>query len=165
MLITSHNNGQTVSGMSEIPQIKMRSIKYLISIFILLFGCVFVVSPSKAVDIIVNSSIQTSSLSRGTARAIFGMRLLKWPDGRPIKVFVLEDASLTHIAFCKEVLDIFPYQLRQSWDRLVYSGTGQAPISVSSEDEMITMVASNPGAIGYLRRSIVNDRIRTLPLR
>ncbi|WP_124947615.1 hypothetical protein [Sulfurirhabdus autotrophica] len=133
-------------------------------IFILLFGYVFLVSPAKAVDIIINSSIQVNSLSRGTARAIFGMRLLKWPDGRPIKVFVMEDASLSHIAFCKEVLDIYPYQLRQSWDRLVYSGTGQAPISVSSEDEMIAMVASNPGAIGYLRRSIVNDRIRTIPL-
>jgi len=129
-----------------------------------MFACALIAPAAKAVDIIVNPSTPVNAISRGTARAIFGMRLLKWPDGQPIRVFVLEDASPTHIAFCKEVLNIYPYQLRQSWDRLVYSGTGQAPIEVASEEEMLARVASQPGAIGYLKRSMLNDRVRLLLL-
>lgn len=117
-----------------------------------------------AVDIIVNSSIPENIISRSLARSIFGMRFLKWRDGTPIKVYVLEDNQIMHSAFCKEVLDIYPYQLRQSWDRLVYSGTGQAPTLVASEDEMLERVASTRGAIGYLKRSQLNDRIHLLAI-
>jgi hypothetical protein len=41
--------------------------------------------------------------------------------------------------------------MRSAWDRLVYSGTGQAPLEVSSEEEMRAKIASTPGAIGYLK--------------
>ena len=37
-----------------------------------------------------------------------------------------------------------------AWDRLVFSGTGQAPDTVTSTEEMLARVASTPGAIGYL---------------
>lgn len=85
-----------------------------------------------------------------TLRALFGMRLLEWPDGTPVRVFVMDSDSTTHRRFTKEVLQMFPYQLRQAWDRLIFSGTGQAPIEVGSIDEMVQQVIETPGAVGYL---------------
>ncbi len=103
-----------------------------------------------AQEVVVHSSVKQESISRNTLRAIFGMRHRKWPDGFPIKVFVLRDDASLHISFSKSILYIFPYQLRRAWDRQVYSGTGQAPNEVESIEEMRKKIADTPGAIGYL---------------
>jgi ABC-type phosphate transport system substrate-binding protein len=136
----------------------------LIAAVAFLLACLFISRLSEAADVVVvvNPSVTVRKLPGGTLRAIFGMRLLKWNDGKPIRVFVLDDNQPVHVAFCKEVLDLFPYQLRQSWDRLVFSGTGQAPIQVASEEEILASVAATPGAVGYLRRSMVDDRVNIL---
>jgi len=103
-----------------------------------------------AQEVVVHSSVLQENISRNTLRAIFGMRHRKWPDGVPIKVFVLRDDTSLHISFSKSILHVFPYQLRRAWDRQVYSGTGQAPNEVGSIEQMRKKVAVTPGAIGYL---------------
>lgn len=102
------------------------------------------------------------SLSQNALRAIFGMRLRKWKDGTPIKVFVLPDDDPLHIAFSKHILQVFPYQLRNAWDRLVFSGTGEEPITVNSEQQMREKINSTPGAIGYLSRSMIDETIEAI---
>jgi ABC-type phosphate transport system substrate-binding protein len=115
--------------------------------------------------VIVSPQQTPSSISKNALRAIFGMRLRNWPaDQTPVRVFVLRDDSSTHSAFTKQVLNIYPHQLRLAWDRLVFSGTGQAPTEVASEAEMREKVANTPGAIGYLRRSMVDDNIHVLQI-
>ncbi len=90
------------------------------------------------------------------------MRLRTWENGLPVSVFVLPDDAPLHSIFAKQKLNIFPYQLRSTWDRLVYSGTGQAPFIVHTELEMRTRIASTPGAIGYLSESMINDSIQVV---
>ena len=115
-----------------------------------------------AVEVIVNRGVAGTSLAPASARALFGMRLTKWPDGRPVQVFVLPDGHAVHVSLCKERLNLYPYQLRQSWDRLIYSGMAQAPIEVSTDDEMISRVATTPGALGYVRKVKPNDPVKVL---
>lgn len=91
-----------------------------------------------------------ATLTSKKARSIFSMRLRRWPDQSAIRVFVLPDEHPLHINFLEKKLRLFPHQLRRSWDRYIYTGTGQAPIQVSSEEEMLARVASTPGAIGYM---------------
>lgn len=93
------------------------------------------------------------------------MRLHTWPDGTAIKVFVMPDDAPLHAAFSKEKLNVFPYQLRSAWDRLVFSGTGQAPDTVASAEEMLARVASTPGAIGYLTKSKADSRVNVLQIK
>lgn len=113
-------------------------------------------------QLIVNAANAEKSLTRNTLRAIFSMRVHRWPDGTPVRVFVLPDAHPTHRSFAREVLSLFPHQLRRSWDRYVYSGIGTAPIEVISEKDMIHKVATIPGGIGYTGREVSNENIRTL---
>lgn len=115
--------------------------------------------------VVVNSDVAVHELPLGTVRTIFGMRLQAWDGGLPIKVFVLPDNHPAHVAFTKQVLGMFPHQLRWAWDRLVFSGTGQAPLQVRSEEEMRERVASTPGAIGYLRRGQIDGDIHELRLK
>ncbi len=135
------------------------------------------------VSVITNPSVQAANpIAQNTLAVIYGMRLRSWDDGTPIRVYVLPDDHPVHVRFCKQILGVFPYQLRIAWDRLVYSGTGQAPvqvqdedemrakvanlrsaaITVSSEEEMRAKVADNAGALGYLTRGMVDDSVVVL---
>ncbi len=93
------------------------------------------------------------------------MRLKNWPDGTLVKVFVLPDNHDLHSRFANEVLGLYPYQLRRVWDRQIFSGTGQAPITASSEQEILDRIAATPGAIGYTETLFDNPRIRVLEVR
>lgn len=115
--------------------------------------------------VIVHPSVAIQSLSRNEARAIFAMRRRIWPNGVPIQVFVLPDDRPLHQAFCKQILNIYPHQLRRIWDRGVFSGTGQAPIEVETLEEMQRQVASVAGAIGYVDRAYLNASVKAVTVR
>ncbi len=135
--------------------------------FILLCLPMLAIADQQGADspvIIVSPQQTPQSVSTNALRAIFGMRLRNWPDQIPVHVFVLRDDNPTHSVFSKQILNIYPHQLRLAWDRLVFSGTGQAPTEVNSEEAMREQVAKTPGAIGYLPRSMVNDSVRILPV-
>ena len=87
-----------------------------------------------------------TTITRNALRAIFGMRLRAWADGTPIRVYVLPDDNAVHVAFSKELLGVFPHQFRTAWDRLVFSGTGQAPLQVGNKEEMRARIAGIDGA-------------------
>lgn len=125
--------------------------------FLILFFSVSVSASEAGIVIVVNKSVRLNSFSSNFARQIFGMKTRQWPDGAAVKVFVMPDRSEQHLKFSKEILGTFPYRLRSAWDRQVYSGTGQAPYEVISEDEMLELVSQTPGAIGYLPRKSANS--------
>lgn len=105
------------------------------------------VAPATA--IVAHPSVAVSALSRAQLRSIFLMRQVVWPDGSAIKVFVLPPESAGHQQFCRDQLQLFPYQLERVWQKLIYSGTGTAPGTVSDRTAMLEMIARTPGAIGY----------------
>lgn len=117
------------------------------------------------VVVVVNPSVSYREISTNALRAIFGMRLRTWPNGEHITVYVMNDKSPVHTQFAKQQLSIFPHQLRLAWDRLVYSGTGQAPLEVDSEQEMRAKVAATTDAIGYLTVEMVDDSVRVLQVK
>lgn len=107
---------------------------------------------AQSVEIIVNPSISGVQLDRDLLRAIFTMRLRSWPNGPPVRVFVLPDDDPVSDRFYREQLGMYSYVLRSAWDRMVYTGTGLAPTVVHSEEEMRERVRATPGAIGYVSR-------------
>ena len=133
-------------------------------IHFLIGSLALITAQSRAAEVIVNPSVSQTTISQNTLRAIFGMRLLQWPDGAPITVFILPLKNPVHGSFIKERLGVFPHQLERSWDLLIFSGTGQSPIGVESEKEMRKRVAETPGAIGYLSRKDFNENVRLLPI-
>lgn len=118
--------------------------------------------PAAALEIVANREVTTSQITHMELQAIFTMRMRVWQDGLPIRVFVLGDSTPEQAEFAKKLLDIFPYQLRRYWDRLVFSGTGQAPIELTSSGEMYSRVASTPGAIGYLPPEYIGNQVRII---
>jgi hypothetical protein len=74
-----------------------------------------------------------------------------------VRVFVLPDHDSVTDLFCREELGTYPYVMRATWDRVVFTGTGLAPTVVESEREMRARIGSTPGAIGYVRSGDTSD--------
>ncbi|WP_236944396.1 substrate-binding domain-containing protein [Kushneria marisflavi] len=131
----------------------------LASIVTLLLWCGQAVHAQESLVLIANPSTPPGNMTRETVRAIFAMRQRTLPSGEAAHVFVLPDKHPLHERFTKEILGVYPHQLRLSWDRLVFSGTGQAPNEVGSVEEMRQRVASTPGGLGYLNKGAVDDSV------
>lgn len=123
-----------------------------------LFGTATAFSAESA---IVHPSV-SQSINEKQLRSIFSMRRREWQDGTAITVFVLPDSHQTHKSFCKNSLSMFPHRLRKAWNRLVFTGTGQAPEEVKSEEEMLQKVRQTPGAIGYLSVDKIDATVKSL---
>lgn len=115
-----------------------------------------------AVYPVINLDTSQRSISKNGLSAIFKMRLRHWNDGSDVTVFVLPDEDPLHKQFCKQILNVFPHQMRKNWNKLVFSGTGQAPIRVENKEEMINKLRSTPGAVGYLSGADIIDGIKIL---
>jgi ABC-type phosphate transport system substrate-binding protein len=114
--------------------------------------------------VIVHPGVDGRSITAATLRNIYTLRQTLWSDHRPIVVFVLPDDHPVHETFAKETLGLYPYRLRQTWDRLSFSGMASAPIEVRNETEMRARVRATPGAIGYTSKDISYDGIKILRL-
>jgi hypothetical protein len=149
------------SGHSTVP-FGVRTCLSLAACILLTAG---VVRASSSLELIVHPALAIQALPVATARSLFTLRLRRWPDGTSVKVFVLPDDEPIHRAFSKQVLNVLPHQLRRAWDRQVFTGTGQAPVQVQSEQQMLERVASTPGAVGYVSGATAADgRVRKLEL-
>lgn len=137
----------------------MRLLKILLFVFFY-----FIVGGVEAQIVIGNTQVETTSLSKSTLRSIFLMRMTEWETGEPIMVYVLDASHSVHVDFCRNVLGLFPYQLQQVWDRLVFSGTGQSPQYVNSLESMKRAIRQNPGAIGYIDMENVDDTVRRISI-
>jgi ABC-type phosphate transport system substrate-binding protein len=111
---------------------------------------------------VVNPSVESKDIRVEQVRRIFSMRQTAWPNDQVITVYVLSNQNQTHQVFSTKVLGMFPYQLDRIWNKLVYSGLGEEPIKVQSEQEMLERVSQQPGAIGYVMYPFSDDNVNVL---
>lgn len=122
-------------------------------------------SPALAARAVVNVQIPDDEIEdRTDLRAVFTLRKRQWRSGQPIKVYVLPDQDPVHEDFVKGKLHLFPYQLRQIWNRLVFSGTGVAPVQLENQAQILEAVAEDPYAIGYVNGGELPDTVKEVPL-
>jgi len=113
-----------------------------------------------AVEVVMNAGNSDELLQESyDLRSIFSMRTRYWVNGEKIRVFVLPDDNVLHKAFVKEKLQMFPHQLRRTWNRMTYTGTGQPPVTVDSIEEMLEKIKSTAYSIGYIDRRVDDESI------
>lgn len=143
-----------------LKQARPRTIGLLIIGVLLLAPAMPAVAEQTTVAVVHPEVEATPDLAQ--LRAIYTMRLRHWPDGRPIRVYTLPDQHPVHVRFAERRLRVLPHLLRRTWDRLVYSGTGQAPVEVADEASMRSAISATPGSIGYLSTDGDHEGVRAL---
>ncbi|WP_373294949.1 hypothetical protein [Vreelandella hamiltonii] len=149
------------------PRNHWRTYGLLALCWLLLMPATARAEPAESLAVIVlvaHPDIEHSALPRDALRAMFAMRQRTWPNGQAMQVFVLPNRDTVHARFAKEMLAVYPHQLQLAWDRMVFSGMGQAPHRVRDQVDMREQVARTPGALGYLEREYLDESVRVISM-
>ena len=122
--------------------------------------------PLRAADtpvvLVVNDSVEIEQISVDSLRAIYSLRQLSWPDGVEVTAFVLDINGDTHRMFCRDLLKVYPHQLKKGWDRMEYTGRARGLQVVQSEQMLLNLVKQIPGAIGYVQRAVKTPNVHMI---
>lgn len=138
--------------------------RYALLVMWLLFFVFFSSSKSYAITFIANNSVIEASITNKIIRNIYTLQKIYWENGSKIKVYTFEDNHPLHQQFSKQVTHTFPHQYRRIWDRLRFSGTGVAPTTVYSIEEMFTKVSKTKNSVGYVDKIIDTPNLQELKL-
>lgn len=114
----------------------------VIGLMLLSFG-------SQALSVIVHPS-NTAVLTKSDIADIFLGKKLEFENGETIKPVSLGEENEVTLNFVDSVLNKTPAQLKSYWARLIFTGQGEPPVAVDSEQQLLEMVASDPNAIGFV---------------
>lgn len=81
------------------------------------------------------------------------------PDGRTILLASPKEGK-TRDAFLNDTLGKSESQYRALWSRLTFTGVGQPPKELSSEEEVRKAVATNPSLVGVIDSTLVDASVK-----
>lgn len=116
---------------------------------------------SAEIVLIANKGISENSLSKEEIKRIFLGKKKKWQDNTPITI-ILRKRDDTHEELLKKYVQRSPKQFQNVWRRLVFTGEGQFPRSISNEGKLIDVVAKQKGAISYIDSAQLNNKVKII---
>jgi ABC-type phosphate transport system substrate-binding protein len=93
-------------------------------------------------------------------RRVYTGSLKGWPDGSPVLVFDQSEDTETREVFSNIMLRKSMANLRAIWSQNIFTGKGLPPKLASPDTEMKRIVAAERNAIGYIRRSQLDDSVK-----
>ena len=107
--------------------------------------------------IIVNKSNATSKVTAADLEKLLKTTVQNWPDGKRVKVFLTDPSSADSKMILQRVYKMRPEEIKS------LAETHKVDIQVvASDDVVLTMVHSNPGAIGIVNVYSINSHVKVL---
>lgn len=85
-----------------------------------------------------------------------------WPDGSPVFPLDQDHGGDVRDAFCQEWLGRSQAAVGAIWAQNIFTGKALPPKIVAPDERMKKIVATNRNAIGYIRRSALDDTVKPL---
>ena len=133
--------------------------KYLLLTGMLLLSCA---GAQAEVVAVVSADSAVTSLSKNDIADIFLGKRARYPDGRPAIPLDQSEGSAERAAFYARYAAKTPVEMKMHWSKLIFTGRGQPPRQVGDAHALKAALAQQPGAIGYLDRSLVDDTLTVL---
>ncbi len=111
--------------------------------------------------VIANPTLRAVTASKSEIREVFTGATSTLKGGSRVTPVLLKSSSVTD-EFLAQYLDEADATFRTRWRTLVFSGQSTMPRSVDTEAAVVTYVAHNPGAIGYITRTTPHEGVKVL---
>lgn len=111
---------------------------------------------------VVSSRSAVTALSNSQIADIFLGKSARFPDGSPAVPFDQIEGSAIRDEFYGKVVGKTAAQIKVYWSRILFTGRGRPPPTVSDSIEMKRRITENRAAIGYIDRSLVDDSVRVV---
>jgi len=121
----------------------------VLAVAVLAVGAAPVASADGTFRIIVHPQVKGSQIPRASLTSIFLKQAPKWGDGSPVAPVDQSVRSPVRKAFSNDVLQQGLVEVQVYWVRKMATGSTPPPVKTSDE-EILSFVASTPGAIGYV---------------
>jgi hypothetical protein len=118
------------------------------------------VERSLDVVVVVAAASPTAALGRSELADLFLGRVAEFPDGRPAVPIDHREGCPVRAEFNSEYLGRSAAQVKAHWSQVIFTGRGSPPRSVAGDDQLRRLIASDPTAIGYLERRLVDASLR-----
>ena len=124
----------------------------VLAVAVLAAGAAPVASADATFRVIVHPQVKGSQIPRAALTSIFLKQAPKWGDGSSVLPVDQSVRSPVRKAFSSDVLQQGLVEVQVYWQRKMASGVTPPPVKTSDE-EIVSFVASTPGAIGYVSSS------------
>lgn len=116
---------------------------------------------SGQVAVIANPSVPVDTITNIEILDFYTRDIRFWENKKPVIVFDLKPKGKVKEVFY-EFLGKSTSRMKSIWMKKMLSGEGDPPEAVDSESEMIKKVSSTPGSIGFVRQSLVTEKVKVL---
>jgi ABC-type phosphate transport system substrate-binding protein len=113
------------------------------------------------VAVIVNSS-NTATISDSDISRLFLGKLKSFPNGDKAAPVNSKFGGETRYEFEKNILKKNSSQVKAYWSKLIFSGKGKPPKELGSDNNTLTLVASDPTIIGYVDAASVDSTVKVI---
>lgn len=130
----------------------------------LFFAAAMLISNPVRADIavVVHKDNPLSTITMKEGQRIFLGVAKKLPDGRSIKIVEQEDNFKLREDFYMELTGSSAAQVSSRWAGLVFSGQAIPPEKASGDEGVKEWLQKNPGGIGYIDSSRVDDSVKVV---
>jgi ABC-type phosphate transport system substrate-binding protein len=119
---------------------------------------------SAEVVVVVSAGNPVERLSHAELTDIYLGKLNSFPNGERVVPVDQWEKSPAHDEFYSRYLGRTPAQIKAHWSKLIFSGRGQPPRTVTDDKAMAEFVAGDHHAIGYLAPEQVDKRLQVVPI-
>jgi ABC-type phosphate transport system substrate-binding protein len=119
-------------------------------------------SAAAEVVVVVSAQSTVKSLSKSEVADIFLRKTRRFPNGAEATPVDQPEGSPVRDEFYMAFTDRSHAQIKAYWSKIVFTGRGQPPLTVSSAAELKRRIAMTPGTIGYIDRSQLDASVREI---
>jgi ABC-type phosphate transport system substrate-binding protein len=136
----------------------------VLAVAMLAAGAAPVVSADVPFRVIVHPQVKGTQIPRAALTSIFLKQAPKWGDGSTVLPVDQSVRSPVRKSFSSDVLQQGLVEVQVYWQRKMAKGLTPPPVKTSDE-EIVSFVASTPGAIGYVSSSApLPDSVREIAI-
>jgi ABC-type phosphate transport system substrate-binding protein len=114
------------------------------------------------VVVVVSSNSPIAALSKVQVQDIFLGKTMRFPGGAAAVVIDQAEGSAVRDEFYDKVFGKSAAQIKAYWSKIIFTGRGQPPYSVSNTVEIMKRISANPAAIGYIDRAMINASVKVV---
>ena len=128
----------------------MKSTSLMLSIAALLVLGISTPAAGQEVVVIINADNGATDLTATQVRRYFLKTSPTWNDGEKVRPVDRVGASEERETFLNQILSLSPSEFERYWIERQYANAQSRPIRVSDDSEVLRMVESFKGAIGFV---------------
>ena len=105
---------------------------------------------SQSYVVVVNAGVQATAITKSELARIFLKKAPKWKSGQVAVPVDLDERSEIRKRFTKEEHGKSVTAVKSYWVQQIFSGRDVPPAEKPTDDEVLEVVRSTPGAVGYV---------------